>query len=175
MPSFCELVLRDYTSRDAPAITKIYAHYVNTGVVSFDLEAPDVEHMKEKLRTIYRARRPLIIAQIDDEVVGYAYASTYRTRPAYRFTCEHAIYLDPTKSGKGTGSQLFAELIKRCQQFGYNQMIAIITNGSGEYASNTASSVALHKKFGFETLGEFPELGYKFDLWHGVIHMQKKL
>lgn len=175
MVSFSDLDLRNYQPRDAAAMRDIYAHYVINSVISFDLDVPDLEHMKEKFRTIYRARRPIIVATIDDEIIGYAYASTYRTRPAYRFTCEHAIYLHPDHMGKGHGSKLFEELIKRASEFGYNQMVAIITRGSGEHEAATKGSIALHKKFGFEHLGEFPELGYKFNCWHNVIHMQKKL
>lgn len=175
MVSFAELELRNYLSKDAAAMRDIYAHYVKNSVISFDLDVPDLAHMKEKFREIFRARRPIIVATFDDQVIGYAYASTYRTRPAYRFTCEHAIYMHPSFMGQGHGTALFAELIKRSTQFGYNQMIAIITKGTAEHAAATEGSIALHKKFGFEVLGEFPELGYKFDTWHNVIHMQKKL
>ncbi len=169
------LVLCDYHHSHIAQITKIYAHYVNNTVISFDLTAPDISHMKGKFGTIRRNRQPLIVATINDKPVGYAYASTYRTRPAYRFTCENAIYLDPEYTGKGLGSMLMKELLIRSKEFGFNQMIAIITDGGGEYASQPAGSIALHKKFGFELLGRFPQLGYKFNTWHGIVHMQKKL
>ncbi len=169
------LVLRDYRNSDIASITQIYAHYVNNTVISFDLNAPDMSHMKDKFGAIRRARQPLIVATIDEQPVGYAYASAYRTRPAYRFTCENAIYLAPEHSGKGLGSALMKELLIRSKEFGFNQMIAVITDGDGAYAIQTEGSIALHKKFGFEVLGRFPELGYKFDTWHGIVHMQKKL
>lgn len=175
MSNNSSLVLRDYQNSDIASITNIYAHYVNNTVISFDLSAPDISHMKEKFGTIRRARQPLIVATIDEQPVGYAYASAYRTRPAYRFTSENAIYLAPQHTGKGLGSTLMNELLIRSKEFGFNQMIAIITDGGGAYASQPEGSIALHKKFGFELLGRFPQLGYKFNTWHGIVHMQKRL
>ncbi len=170
-----DIILRPYSPDDAAQITKIYAHYVNNTIISFDLEAPNEVYIRKKFAAIEQAGPPLIVAQDGDKIIGYAYASTYRTRPAYRFTCEDAIYLHPDHVGKGLGSQLLAHLISEAKEFGFNQMIAIISMGTGKFSSNTAGSIAIHKKFGFETLGEFPELGFKFDQWHGMTHLQKKL
>ncbi|MCF6302758.1 MAG: N-acetyltransferase family protein [Devosiaceae bacterium] len=170
-----DLELRNYRPADIAAITEIYAHYVTNTVISFDLEAPDTTRMKEKFGIIYRTRQPLVVATIEGKLVGYAYASTFRTRPAYRFTCENAIYLAPDKTGLGLGSKLMHELLARSRQYGFNQMIAIVTDGGNGYESVSAGSLALHKKFGFDLLGTFPEVGYKFDTWHGVMHLQKKL
>ncbi|VAW18154.1 hypothetical protein MNBD_ALPHA11-2255 [hydrothermal vent metagenome] len=162
------IILRPYSSSDAPALSVIYAHYVKNSVVTFDLDAPDANQIERKFSAIAQMGHPLVIAEIGDEVVGFAYATYYRERPAYRFTCENAIYLSPDHLGKGFGSRLLGELLKKSKQFGFKQMVAIITLG-------TANSIALHKKHGFEILGEFPDLGFKFDSWHGIIHMQKKL
>ncbi|MCF6325949.1 MAG: N-acetyltransferase family protein [Devosiaceae bacterium] len=162
------IILRPYSSKDAPALSDIYSHYVENSVVTFDLDAPDSGQIDKKFLAIAQKGHPLIVAQANDEIVGFAYASYYRERPAYRFTCENAIYLSPDHLGKGLGSRLLSELIENSKQFGFKQMVAIITLG-------TANSIALHKKHGFEILGEFPELGYKFDTWHGIVHMQKKL
>ncbi|HHB81900.1 MAG TPA: N-acetyltransferase family protein [Devosia sp.] len=170
-----DIILRPYLPDDAAQITDIYAHYVNNTVISFDLEAPDKNYMQEKFTRIQQAGHPLITAQDKNGIVGYAYASTYRTRPAYRFTCENAIYLHPDRLGKGVGSRLLERLLIDAKGFGFNQMIAIISMGAGKFSKNTAGSIALHKKFGFKVLGEFPELGYKFDQWHGMTHLQRKL
>ena len=174
------LRLRPYTLEDAEKITEIYAHYVKNTVISFDLEAPDQSQMHQKFSGMQQQGHPLIIAEIqnelgNDQVVGYAYASTYRTRPAYRFTCENAIYLDPRHKGLGIGSHLMSALIAQSKDFGFNQMIAIISMGAGKFSKDTQGSIALHKKFGFKVLGEFPELGFKFDQWHGMTHLQRKL
>lgn len=162
------LIFRPYDSANAASIAAIYGHYVKNSVVTFDLEAPDAAQIHEKLSRISKAGHPLLIAWLDEEIVGFAYASSYKERPAYRFTCENAIYLAPNHLAQGFGSALLKELIVQSKAFGFNQMVAIITSG-------TNSSLAMHQKFGFKILGEFPELGYKFDGWHGIIHMQKKL
>jgi len=162
------IVLRPYSNSDAPALSAIYGHYVKNSVVTFDLDVPDAGQIEKKFSAFVQKGLPLIVAEIGGEVAGFAYASYYRERPAYRFTCENAIYLSPDHLGKGFGDRLLDELLKKSRQFGFKQMVAIITLG-------TANSIALHKKHGFEILGEFPDLGFKFDNWHGIIHMQKKL
>jgi len=162
------VILRSFTKDDIAAITKIYAFYVENSAVSFDLVAPSEADIAKKYLGMVAQNHPLIIAEIDGMVAGFAYASSYRPRPAYRFTCENSIYIDPNMRGRGLGNLLMSELLKQAKQVGFNQMIAIIT-------SDVGASIALHKKYGFEILGEFPELGYKFDKWHDIIHMQKKL
>ncbi len=162
------IILRPYSNDDAPAISTIYGHYVENSVVTFDLDAPDVAQIDKKFSTIVQKGHPLIIAQLEDEIIGFAYASYYRERPAYRFTCENAIYLSPNHVGKGYGNQLLEKLLVQAKKSGFKQMVAIITVG-------TSNSIALHEKHGFEILGEFPNLGFKFESWHGIIHMQKKL
>ncbi len=172
MPDQSALILRPFKKTDIAAITAIYTHYVKTSAVTFDLKAPDSDQMAEKFAALEKAGHPLIIAQHQDQdqndIAGYAYASTYRSRPAYRFTCEDAIYLAPEMVGRGIGSRLLGELVEKAREYGFNQMVAIIT-------ANAANSIALHKKHGFEILGRFPELGYKFERWHNTVHMQRKL
>jgi len=168
MPELSAAVLRPLQKTDIALITAIYAHYVKNSVVTFDIEAPDIGQMAKKFALLEKAGHPVIIAQHQDEVVGFAYASTFRPRPAYRFTCEDAIYLAPDMVGRGLGSRLLGELVEKARVFGFNQMVAIIT-------ANAANSIALHKKHGFEIYGQFPELGYKFNRWHDIVHMQKKL
>jgi len=168
MPDPSALVLRPFQKTDIAPITAIYAHYVNNSAVTFDIKAPDIGQMSDKFARLAKAGHPVITAQYRDRVAGFAYASSYRARPAYRFTCENALYLAPEMVGRGFGGLLLGELIEQSRTRGFNQMVAIITAG-------TDNSVALHKKHGFEIYGRFPELGYKFERWHDVIHMQKKL
>lgn len=163
-----ELILRPFNWSDVAPITAIYAHYVKNAVVTFDLEVPSETAMAEKFGHMVDLGHPLIVAEEEGRVRGYAYASTFRPRPAYRFTCEDTLYLAPDAVGKGLGAKLMTELIAQSQAFGFKQMIAIITGG-------TEASIALHRKFGFEVLGEFPQLGYKFDRWLDIVHMQRAL
>jgi L-amino acid N-acyltransferase YncA len=101
-------------------------------------------------------------------VIGYAYASTYRPREAYRFTCEDSIYLAPDAVGKGLGGTLLSQLIEDSRKAGLKQMLAVIT-------AERANSIRLHEKHGFRTIGRYEALGYKFDRWLDIVHMQRAL
>jgi L-amino acid N-acyltransferase YncA len=160
--------LRSFRWQDVPAITEIYAHYVRNSVVTFDIEAPGEAAIADKYGRLVEARYPVVIAEHAGELLGFAYASAFRPRPAYRLTCEDTVYLDPEATRRGVGSALLEQLIIESQAAGFKQMIAIITAG-------TTASIALHEKFGFRTLGQFPGLGYKFDRWLDIVHMQRAL
>jgi phosphinothricin acetyltransferase len=161
-------ILRSFAWTDVPAITAIYRHYVETSVATFDLEAPGETFMAEKFGHMVDSGHPVVIAEQAGRLVGYAYASTYRPRPAYRFTCEDSVYLAPDAVGRGLGTQLLAELMARSRAFGFKQMLGVISEEVG-------ASVRLHEKLGFTLAGRFPALGYKFDRWIGVVHMQLAL
>ena len=163
-----DITLRAFAWGDIPAISAIYRHYVEHSTATFDLEAPGPTYMAEKFGHMAEAGHPIIVAERGGELVGYAYASTYRPRPAYRFTCEDSIYLRHDAIGLGLGRTLLTELISQSQAFGFKQMIAVIT-------AESAASIALHEKFGFYTVGRHQALGLKFDRWLDVVHMQKAL
>ena len=97
------LLLRDYRPQDAEAIAAIYAHYVRTSDCTFDFEPPPASAMAAKFEAMVGKRHPVVIGEIGGKVAGYAYASDYRARPGYRFTCEDSIYLDPEMTGKRKG------------------------------------------------------------------------
>lgn len=160
--------LRPFAWKDVPAITDIYAHYVRNSVVTFDTEPPSEAAIAEKYGRLSEKGYPVVIAERGDEVLGYSYASAFRPRPAYRFTCEDTVYLAPEETRRGVGSALLEQLIIETQAAGFKQMIAVITAG-------TTASIALHEKFGFKRLGQFPRLGYKFDRWLDIVHMQRGL
>lgn len=160
--------IRGFAWTDVPAITTIYAHYVRTSVATFDTEAPGEAYMAAKWGHMVELGHPAIVAERDGRVLGFAYASEYRSRPAYRFSCEDTVYIAPDAIAQGIGSALLTELIRRSTGFGFKQMIAVIAEG-------VDGSVRLHEKHGFALLGRFPDLGYKFDHWIGIIHMQRAL
>ncbi|MGE5536293.1 MAG: N-acetyltransferase family protein, partial [Acidobacteriota bacterium] len=112
---------------------------------------------------------PYIVAEIDGAVAGYAYASLYRTRPAYRFTVENSVYVAPELHRRGIGRKLLEQLIEECTARGFRQMIAVIGD------SNQAASIALHKACGFEPVGTLKNIGYKFDRWLDTPLMQRAL
>src|SRR4051812_19515676 len=141
-----DLVIRPYSPADIPAVTRIYGHYVRDTVITFETEEPDEAEMANRFSTIASKAHPLLIAEQDGEVLGYAYASTYRPRAAYRFTCEDSIYLAPDAVGKGLGGLLLARLIEDSTRAGLKQMLAVIT-------AERANSIRLHEKHGFRFIG----------------------
>lgn len=163
-----DVILRPFDHADIPAMTRIYAHYVASSTVTFDEETPTEAGMAEKFTAMVAEKHPVIIAELNGEVLGYAYASTYRPRPAYRFTCEDTLYLDPEARGKGVGSLLMERLITDAQTNGLKQMIGVIE-------ATAEPSIALHKKFGFEIVGRYTNVGFKFERWHSTVHMQRAL
>lgn len=160
--------LRPFVWSDIPAITAIYRHYVEHTAITFDTEAPGEETMAEKYAGLKKLGHPVIIAEREGKVVGYAYASFYRPRAAYRFTCEDSIYLDPDETGRGLGKLMLTELLAQSKAFGFKQMLAVIT-------ADTANSIRIHEKFGFERVGYYKQVGLKFDRWHDIVHLQKAL
>mgnify|MGYP001195772970 FL=1 len=163
-----ETLLRPFSWSDIPAITAIYRHYVENTAITFDTEAPGEAAIAEKYAGLLKLGHPLIVAERAGKTVGYAYASFYRPRAAYRFTCEDSIYLDPAERGKGLGRLLLTELLVQSKAFGFKQMLAVIT-------ADTANSIAIHEKFGFSKVGYYSQVGYKFDRWHDIVHLQKAL
>jgi L-amino acid N-acyltransferase YncA len=160
--------LRPFAWSDIPAITAIYRHYVDNTAITFDTEAPGEAVIAEKYAGLKKLGHPLIIAEREGKVLGYAYASFYRPRAAYRFTCEDSIYLDPEATGQGLGKLLLSELLIQSKAFGFKQMLAVIT-------ADTANSIAIHEKFGFSKVGYYTAVGYKFERWHDIVHLQKAL
>ena len=162
------IILRPFEWGDIPAITAIYRHYVDKTAITFDTEAPGEPAMAEKFGHLLALGHPLVVAEQAGQVLGYAYASFYRPRAAYRFTCEDSIYLRPDAKGKGLGRRMLTELIAQSRAFGFKQMIAVIT-------ADTANSIAIHEKFGFRHVGRYEAVGLKFDRWHDIVHLQLAL
>jgi len=163
-----DFTLRPFRWSDVSAITEIYKHYVEETAITFDTEVPGEAAMAEKFAALVKLGHPLIVAEIEGDVVGYAYASFYRPRAAYRFTCEDSIYLRADMKGKGLGRAMLTELLAQSKTFGFKQMIAVIT-------ADTANSIAIHEKFGFRHVGRYDAVGYKFDRWHDIVHLQLAL
>ncbi|MGX7952685.1 N-acetyltransferase family protein [Tsuneonella sp. HG249] len=153
---------------DAEAVAAIYAHHVLHGTASFDTEPPGVDFWREKIAAITGKGWPFLIADIGGEVVGYAYATQFRDRPAYAGTCEDSIYVAPDRIGRGVGSALMARLIEAARGCGFEQMIAVI--GGAEPAS-----VAVHSKAGFVQAGRMRNVGRKFGQVLDTLYMQKEL
>ena len=161
--------VRSATPADVPAITRIYAHAVKHGTASFELDPPDEAEMVRRQRTLLDGGYPYIIAEIDGVLAGYAYAGPYRPRPAYRFSVEDSIYVDPDAQRRGVGRVLLEHLIEKCERRGFRQMIAVIGD------SAQAPSIELHRALGFRMIGAVQNVGYKFDRWLDSVNMQRPL
>ncbi|MGC4191458.1 MAG: GNAT family N-acetyltransferase [Thermomicrobiales bacterium] len=164
-----DLRIRDATPDDALAIQAIYAHHVLTGLASFEEEAPSVADMIARQESARAAGYPYLVAVRDGEVLGYAYASAYRPRRAYRFTVEDSVYVREGLAGQGIGSALLAALIARCEAGPWRQMVAVIGN------SGNAGSIALHRRFGFRDVGVLRAVGFKHGQWVDTVLMQREL
>ena len=162
------LAIRSATSADADAIAAIYAHHVLDGTASFDTVPPGVAFWETKIGDILGRRWPFLVADEGGTVIGYAYASQFRDRPAYAATCEDSIYIDRRNVGRGIGTRLLDALIDAARGAGFEQMIAVI--GGAEPAS-----VALHARAGFSEAGRMRNVGRKFGRVLDTLYMQLDL
>jgi phosphinothricin acetyltransferase len=151
------------------AVQSIYAHYVLHDLCSFEEVPPSVDQMLSRRAEVLRLGLPYLVAIEAGDVVGYAYAGAWRTRPAYRNTVESSIYVAPGRHGRGIGSALLAELVARCAKAGLAQMVAVIGN------SANAGSIRLHEGQGFEHVGVLRNVGFKFGRWVDTVLMQRAL
>jgi L-amino acid N-acyltransferase YncA len=163
------LEIRPTTVADLPSVIEIYAHEVREGTATFELVPPDLAEMTRRFQTLMDGGFPYLVAELDGSVIGYAYASSYRPRPAYRFTVENSVYLRPAIHRRGIGRQLLERLIAECERRGFRQMIAVIGD------SANAASIAVHARCGFQMIGTHPSVGLKFGRWLDTVMMQREL
>jgi len=150
-------------------MTDIYAHHVLQGTGSFEETPPDKHEMCKRWRQRVDQGYPTLVAEIEERVVGFAYANAYKSRSAYRYTVEDSIYVAPKAIGLGIGRTLLERLIQICTEQNYRQMIAIVGDSANE------ASIALHKGCGFSVIGTAKELGFKHGRWLDIVFMQRPL
>jgi L-amino acid N-acyltransferase YncA len=160
-------MIRDAAIDDAPAIAAIYNPYITKYLTSFEKEAVTSEVMAERIRSV-TLRYPWLVCESGGVVVGYAYAAGWKERYAYRYCVETAIYLKDDCGRQGLGTTLYTELLRRLPETGIRVAIGCI-------ALPNHSSVALHEKLGFDKVGHFPAVGYKFGQWIDIGYWQKNL
>ena len=160
--------VRVATGADAEAIAAIYAFHVLNGTATFEIDPPSLADWQLKIESILTKNWPFVVAQDGGQVVGYAYATQFRDRPAYRYACENSIYVAADRRGQGIGKLVLAALVQRAEEFGFRQMLAVV--GGGE-----PSSIAVHKSLGFRETGRMHAVGRKFDKWLDTVYMQRAL
>jgi L-amino acid N-acyltransferase YncA len=163
------VLIRPAVASDMDAITLIYAHHVNHGTGSFETEAPDRIEIARRWSEVQAQGLPWLVAEDDGDIGGYAYASPYRARPAYRHTVEDSIYVRVDRLGTGLGKLLMPALITAAQACGMRQMIAVIGDSANE------ASITLHRRFGFHDAGLLKDVGFKFGRWLDTVFMQRSL
>ena len=162
--------VRPAMPEDASAIAAIYAPHVIRGVASFEVEAPDAEEIVRRRAAIVELGLPYLVAEIGGEIAGYAYASRFRPRAAYRFTVENSVYVAEGFQRRGVARLLMQRLMETCAEAGVREMIAVIGD-----PSTSAASVALHHSLRFEAVGVLRGVGEKFGRSLDVLLMQRSL
>jgi phosphinothricin acetyltransferase len=162
--------IRAATTEDAAACAAIYAPYVTDTTISFETDPPTQAEMAERIAAAERTHAWLVLEDLEDDgrVVGYAYAGPWRSRAAYRWTCETSIYLEIGRRRTGSGRALYEALLARLAERGFRTAVAGMT------LPNEAS-IALHRAMGFEPVGTFRQVGRKHGQWHDVAWTQRAL
>lgn len=163
------MLIREAGAADFAAIQAIYAHHVLEGVGTFEEVAPTVPEMLERWAGVTRLGLPWLVAEAEGRLWGYAYASPFRTRTAYRFIAEDAVYVAHDAHRRGVGRALLQALIDRCEALGLHQLLAVIGD------SGNAGSIGLHAALGFEPAGVVRDAGHKHCRWLDIVLMQKVL
>jgi len=161
--------IRPSLAKDIPTITAIYGHWVTHGLASFELDPPEEAEMARRRLAVIDAGFPYLVAEAPEGILGYAYASAYRARPAYRFIVENSVYVAPGTGQRGIGLALMEEVIAHCTAAGFRQMVAVIGD------SGNAASIALHRRAGFAPAGLIKAAGWKHGRWVDSVLMQRNL
>lgn len=161
------MYIRVANKNDAKAIQKIYAPYVEKTNITFEYDTPSVEEMAHRIETTLE-KFPYLVAIEQNQIVGYAYASSYRSRHAYQWDSELSIYIDEKYHGHSVGKKLYEKLLEILKTMHIQNVYACITYPNEK-------SERFHQKFGFELIGCFHQVGYKFNMWHDVIWMEKSI
>lgn len=169
------LMIRPTCEKDAAALARIYAYYVEKTAITFEYTAPDMAEMERRRQEISQ-RYPYLVAESDGKVVGYAYAHAFYGREAYAWSVESSIYVDVNIRKHGIGRKLYEALEKALKSMGIlniNACIAVPRDNQDPYVTN--GSLNFHQRLGYTLVGRFHNSGYKFDRWYDVVWMEKMI
>jgi L-amino acid N-acyltransferase YncA len=158
--------IRNVEPKDAARIADIYNHYISTSIITFEADPVGAAEIEKRIREVSRTHPYLVLEDDGGKLIGFAYASRFREREAYRYTAEVTIYLDKDRTVKGLGGPLFAALLDR---LGKTETAALI----GAIALPNGPSVRLHEKFGFTKVAHLEKVGYKFGQWIDVGYWER--
>ncbi len=161
-------MIRTANEKDAKAIADIYNYYIDNSIITFETEHVSTEEMANRIEESLIQNLPYLVIEEKSKVVGYAYASKWKGRCAYRYSVESTVYLDHKATGKSYGTLLYKELFNQLKGLGYHAVI-------GGISLPNPASVALHEKMGMAKVAHFKETGFKFDKWIDVAYWQKIL
>ncbi len=161
-------MIRDAVKGDSEAIAQIYNDYIEHTAISFEETPVSNSDIERRIESVKRAGLPWMVAVEDNAVVGYAYATKWKERSAYRFSVEASVYLAHQMRGRGLGAELYETIFSKLKECGIHTVISGIT------LPNPAS-VALHEKMGMRKVAHFEKVGFKFDQWHDVGYWQLSL
>ncbi len=164
-----DAVIRPAAPGDLDAVAAIFGHYVTSSVVTFEVTPPTAEDWRRTRDDLAARGLPFVVCECDGEVVGYAYAAPWRSRPAYQHTVESTVYLAPDRTGAGLGRRLLRALQRHCALAGVEQMIAVISD------SGDPASIALHRACGFTGAGRLRNVGRKHGRLIDTLLMQHDL
>jgi len=163
------VTVRDAQEQDLPSVQAIYAHHVLHGAASFEETPPSVDELRARHAAVLAAGLPYLVAESGGEVVGFAYATAWRARPAYRYTVEDSVYVAAGHEGQRIGSALLRALIDRCEAGSCRQMLAVIAD------TGNPAPAALHRRFGFALVGTLRAVGFKHGRWLDTLLMQRSV
>ena len=160
-------MIRQVDIKDTKDICDIYNHYVTQTIITFEESPVDVDEMEYRVSEI-ASELPWLVFEDNQQILGYSYASRWKSRCAYRYSVEGTVYVSPSFTNRKIGTQLYAQLIHILKENNFHSVI-------GGIALPNLLSIKLHEKFGFEMVAQFKEVGRKFEKWIDVAYWQLKL
>lgn len=166
------ITIRKANEQDIDRILEIYSYYVENTAITFEYETPSKEEMRDRMEK-FSSKYPFLVIECDKKVYGYSYASVFKIRPAYAWTCEMSIYISSEMRKYGLGRKLYEEMEKALKSMGIVTLYACVTSIEEDDEYLTKNSVKFHEHLGYKLIGKFEKCGYKFNRWYDMIFMEK--